>query len=83
MGNSKEVPRKENIEKAENGKEKIKEAENHAVSKWKELVELVEGGVVNMRVIRDLLESFKCKMERYVQKYGLDYMEEGDILWGF
>jgi hypothetical protein len=77
MGNPEEVPVKENIVKAAKGKEKIKEAENHAISKWNELVELVEGGVVNMRMMRDLLESFEGKVERYVQKYGLDYVEDG------
>jgi hypothetical protein len=77
LGNPEKVQLKENIEKDAKGKEKIKEAENHAISKWNELVELVEGGVVNMRMMRDLLGSFKCKVERYVQKYGLDYEEDG------
>ena len=47
LGNPEEVQLKENIEKDAKGKEKIKEAENHAISKWKKLIELVEGGVVN------------------------------------
>jgi hypothetical protein len=61
----------------ERGKEKIMESENQAVSKWEELVALVDEGVTNMTLMRDILEAFKGKMEIYAQKCGMGCVDEG------
>ena len=59
MGDSEEVISMVTVEKSQKGKEKIMESENQAVSKWEELVALVDEGVINMKLMRDILEAFK------------------------
>jgi hypothetical protein len=64
------------VEKSKKGKEKIMEPKNQVVSKWEELVVLVDEGVMNMKLMRDILEAFKGKMEIYAQICGMGCVEE-------
>jgi hypothetical protein len=65
MGNSEEAFNMVTIEKSKKGKEKIMAPENQAVSKWEELVVLVDKGFINMKLMKEILEAFKRKMESY------------------
>jgi hypothetical protein len=77
MGNSAAVINLVTVEKSEKGKEKILEPENQVVSKWEYLVALLDEGVINMKLMRDMLEVFKGKMEILAQKWGMGCVEEG------
>ena len=77
MGILEEVINMVTFEKSKKGKERIMKPENQVVSKWEELVALVDEGVMNMKLMKDILEAFKGKMEIYAQKCGMGCVDEG------
>ena len=52
MGNSEEEFNMVTVEKSEKGKEKIMTPKNQVVSKWEELVALVDEGVITMKLMK-------------------------------
>jgi hypothetical protein len=59
----------ETVENFEKGKEKILKPVNQAALKWEDLVVTLNEGVFNMRIMRDMLEDIKGKMEILGSRY--------------
>jgi hypothetical protein len=77
MGNSVVEINGETVEQFEKGKEKIMEPDNHAMLKWEDFVAMLNKGANNMKIMRDMLEDFKGKLEILIQCYSLGCMEKG------
>jgi hypothetical protein len=77
MGNSAAEINVGTVEKAEKGKEKKLESENHAELKWEEFLAMLNEGVINMKIMRDMLEDMKGKLEILEQMKDLGCGEKG------
>jgi hypothetical protein len=65
------------VEKSEKGKEKKLESENHAELKWEEFLAMLNEGVINMKIMKDMLEDMKGKLEILEQMKDLGCGEKG------
>jgi hypothetical protein len=77
MGNSAAEINLGTVEKSEKGKEKKLESENHAELKWEDFVAMLNEGIINMKMMRDVLEDIKGKLEILDQIKGLGCREIG------
>ena len=71
MGNSAAGINVGTVEKLEKGKEKEMESENHAELKWEEFLAILNDGAINMKIMRDMLEDIKGKLEILEQMKGM------------
>ena len=77
MGNSAAEINVGTIEKSEKGKEKELEFENHAELKWEEFLAMLNEGAINMKIMRDMLQDIKGKLEILNQMKGMGCGEKG------
>jgi hypothetical protein len=77
MGNSAEEINGGTVEKSEKGKEKKLESENHADLKWEDFLAMLNEGFINMKIMRDMLEDMKGKLEILEQMKGMGCGEKG------
>jgi hypothetical protein len=66
-----------NVEKSEKGKEKMPESENHAdVLKWEDFLAMLSEGIINMKIMRGVVEDIRCKLEILERTKGLGCEEK-------
>ena len=77
MGNSTTEMNVETVEKPVKGKEKELESKDHAELKWKEILAMLNAGAISMKIMRDMLEDIKGKLETIEQMNELGCGEKG------
>ena len=83
MGNSAVEIDLVTIENSKKGKKKILEPENQAELKYEDMVARLNEGVINMKIMRDMLEDIKGKMKILDQRYELAACRKGKAKWTF